>query len=169
MELECEDRTLLVLERGELTGGSCGDSPEVRRAFNHAVLVAHPDLAWKRHPFPKRGIRDSLELRLAELANSGVFDHTSKLAGHELVAVAKAKDRQVEVQQIGVEHGRVFRKHRGRASGEDESSCIFEGGAVGDGCMDLGVESEVAQALIGADAQNYYRKGVSCLVSVSRK
>ena len=123
MELDAVKAPGLVGDGGEGCPLAGADDPEPFGQGNHPVAVAHPHLVGlARLPDPVEQPRSSastLHRRPAELAMVGGFDGTAQDIDHGLLAIADAEHRQAELEDDWRRGGRAFRRHRGRAAGQD--------------------------------------------------
>lgn len=85
--------------------GTLGGDDEVGWHLFDSVAMAHPDLVFgmaSLHSSEDTGGVLDLKIGLAELTFDGFFDAAPELDGHQLDAVANAKDRNSQFEQGGV-------------------------------------------------------------------
>ena len=124
--------------------------------------MAHPDGLLRRRAVQDAALALAREAGRAVLALLGVADLAAELDGHDLLAVAEAKDRHAELEDARVQVGRVVGVHRGGAAGEDHRGRTLlrelgRGDVTGE---DLGVDVQVTHPagdelpILGAEIQN---------------
>jgi hypothetical protein len=101
VELDTEQTTLRVFERGHGTGRGRRGHPKTLGRTHHGVVVAHPH-ALLRRQLGEQGRTGGLdvEIALAELRDPRAGDFTAERLCHQLQPVADPEDRNAELEQL---------------------------------------------------------------------
>ena len=120
VELDAVQPLRAMLERGDRRRRRRGRDGRPFRRSRDRVPVAHPDRLLGRQIVEELGVR-RLEARLPELGDPGPLDGAPEVPRHQLHPVTDPECGHAELEDPGIEIGRVVAVHRGRPAGEDES------------------------------------------------
>ena len=129
---------------------AAADDAKPARRLRHLVAVAHPhvEVLALSHLAERPDGLQHFEARVAVLAVRGAIDGAAEELGHELQAVADAKDRNAEVEHGAVDERRAGLLDAEGASGKYdparlEGADLLHGHRAG---MDLAVDVQLANA-----------------------
>ena len=110
--------------------------------------MGHPDLLLVRSTCKEQGLASAMQLGLTVLADLRMTDVTAQGHRSDLMAVAEAEHRQVELVDSGIDLGGILGINASRATGENERICtqLFDLSGRDVAGDDLRVNVEVAHA-----------------------
>ena len=121
VELHGVEAALAVFHRGHGRAAARRQHLEAGRRLGDAVAVAHPALLFAAHALEDEPPLEHVERGLAELAEAGARDGAAELEGDALGAVADAQDGDAQLEDLGVDPGRVVDVDAHGPAGEDDA------------------------------------------------
>mgnify|MGYP006883493877 CR=1 FL=1 len=128
MELHTVDPARLIADANGRAGVGVRAERKAGRHLGHVIAVAHPSNAFFLQAVEQLAARVKIGLRFAVFAGRILLrrrDLAAKVVRNELAAIADAKDRQPEREDLRIYLRRVFGIDALRAAGEDEADGVM--------------------------------------------